>query len=70
MKCAEKKNVVVKMKEFKQVSVWKLVNQDAVKLTESVDERCVKFSGEKRVRHVTQKLLQQSSNIMNAVLFI
>lgn len=45
------------MKEFKQISLWNLINQDAVELTESVDERCIKLSGEKWVRHVTQKFL-------------
>jgi len=51
--CTEKRIQSVEIKEFKQVSFSKSVNQNAAELTESVDERCIKFSGEKWVRHVT-----------------
>lgn len=44
--------------------------QMAVLRTESIDEGCVQLPGEKGVRHVPEELLQQGSNIVNAVLFL
>lgn len=41
-----------------------------MKRTCGVDEGCVEFLGQKRVRHVPEELLQQCSHIMNAVLFV